>query len=118
MRRKVKPEVIDHTRELVARGKKAHDEWQVAFDAWAADWQARVSELRDARTCLLRANPRRIPRNHRIEAAIEAAREGDFTPFQRLDSALRAPFDEREEWADLALAPQPDEIVHRTFCGT
>ena len=89
-----------------------------AFDAWAADWQARVSELRDARTCLLRANPRRIPRNHRIEAAIDAAREGDFTPFQRLDSALRAPFDEREEWADLALAPQPDEIVHRTFCGT
>jgi transketolase len=31
----VKPEVIAHTRELVARGKKAHDEWQVAFDAWA-----------------------------------------------------------------------------------
>lgn len=31
----VRDEVISHTRELVARGKKAHDEWQVSFDAWA-----------------------------------------------------------------------------------
>ena len=32
----VAPEVVKHTRELVARGKAAHDEWQQAFDAWAA----------------------------------------------------------------------------------
>ncbi|WKG06555.1 transketolase [Mycolicibacterium sp. HK-90] len=31
----VRDEVITHTRELVARGKKAHAEWQVTFDAWA-----------------------------------------------------------------------------------
>ncbi|AKS34491.1 transketolase [Mycolicibacterium goodii] len=31
----VRDEVITHTRELVARGKKVHDEWQVDFDAWA-----------------------------------------------------------------------------------
>lgn len=31
----VRDEVIAHTRELVARGKKAHDEWQVSFDEWA-----------------------------------------------------------------------------------
>lgn len=31
----VRDEVIAHTRELVARGKKAHDEWQVPFDEWA-----------------------------------------------------------------------------------
>jgi transketolase len=31
----VRDDVITHTRELVARGKKAHDEWQVTFDAWA-----------------------------------------------------------------------------------
>lgn len=32
----VRDEVIAHTRELVTRGKQAHDEWQVGFDAWAA----------------------------------------------------------------------------------
>ncbi len=88
------------------------------FDVWAADWQARTQGLRDMRAVMSRANPRRIPRNHRIEAAIEAARAGDYEPFLRLDTALRAPFDETEEWGDLARAPAPDEIVSRTFCGT
>ena len=32
----VRDDVIAHTRELVARGKKAHEQWQVSFDAWAA----------------------------------------------------------------------------------
>ncbi len=32
----VSPDVITHTRGLVARGKQAHDEWQQNFDAWAA----------------------------------------------------------------------------------
>ncbi|WP_066897208.1 transketolase [Mycolicibacterium houstonense] len=31
----VRDDVITHTRELVGRGKKMHDEWQVSFDAWA-----------------------------------------------------------------------------------
>lgn len=31
----VRDDVITHTRELVARGKKVHDEWQLSFDAWA-----------------------------------------------------------------------------------
>ncbi|CAN5137057.1 transketolase [soil metagenome] len=32
----VSAEVIEHTREALARGKHAHDEWRVGFDAWAA----------------------------------------------------------------------------------
>ncbi len=32
----VAPEVIAHTRKAVERGKVAHDEWNLAFDAWAA----------------------------------------------------------------------------------
>ncbi|MEV0670115.1 transketolase [Mycobacterium sp. NPDC050441] len=31
----VRDDVIAHTRELVTRGKKAHADWQVTFDAWA-----------------------------------------------------------------------------------
>jgi len=31
----VRDEVINHTRELVQRGKEAHDKWQPEFDAWA-----------------------------------------------------------------------------------
>jgi transketolase len=32
----VAPEVLEHTRKAVDRGKQAHAEWQVQFDAWAA----------------------------------------------------------------------------------
>jgi transketolase len=31
----VRPEVIEHTRKLVNRGKESHEKWQSGFDAWA-----------------------------------------------------------------------------------
>lgn len=90
-----------------------------AFDLWHADWQRRISNESDAPARMAGANPRRIPRNHLIEQAIAKARdEGDFTLFHRLDQALHAPWTDRPEWDDLAQAPLPDELVHRTFCGT
>jgi uncharacterized protein YdiU (UPF0061 family) len=63
-------------------------------------------------------NPALIPRNHRVEQVIAAAREGDLVPFERLRSALSRPFVEAPEFAEYALAPQPGERVLRTFCGT
>lgn len=99
----------------------ARDEFidRAAFDDWARDWRARIADIADADAVMARANPRRIPRNHRIEQAIAAARDSDdFTLFHRLDAALRAPFADRPEWDDLAVAPVADEIVQRTFCGT
>ena len=35
-----------------------------------------------------------------------------------MDTTLRAPFTDKPEWDALARAPLPDQIVHRTFCGT
>lgn len=84
------------------------------FDAWAEEWRALSPDLR----IMARANPVRIPRNHRIEQAIQAALTGDMGPFTRLSKALVRPFEARAEWADLSLPPLPAEIVHHTFCGT
>ncbi|MDO5641217.1 MAG: YdiU family protein [Paracoccus sp. (in: a-proteobacteria)] len=95
---------------------RARDEFPdpTPFDAWARDWRAAGPDPGLAR----RSNPLRIPRNHRIEQAIQAALRGDFAPFQRLDAALSAPFEARPEWDDLALPPLASERVTRTFCGT
>ena len=41
----VSPDVITHTRELVARGKQAHADWQRHFDSWAAREPARKALL-------------------------------------------------------------------------
>lgn len=88
------------------------------YDAWARDWQARSAGLGDAAQVMARANPRRIPRNHRIEAVIAAAQAGDDAPFHALDAALLEPLQDRPEWDSLAQAPRPEERVQRTFCGT
>jgi uncharacterized protein YdiU (UPF0061 family) len=65
------------------------------------------------------ANPAFIARNHRIEAAIEAAvSEGDFSFFERLVGVLRRPYDDQPEQIGYADAPAPEEVVSRTFCGT
>lgn len=92
------------------------------FDAWAGRWRARVQRERrdDARrqAAMKRANPAFIPRNHRIEAVIAAALEGDFEPFHALNSVLAAPYDEQPENAGYAAPPEAHEVVQATFCGT
>lgn len=85
-----------------------------AFDDWAISWKAASPDI----ALMRRTNPVRIPRNHRIEQVIQAAIQGDYAPFLRLDAALHAPFDERREWKDLSHAPLASERVTRTFCGT
>lgn len=96
----------------------ARDEFTdpAAFDTWAPDWHARIAH--EPTGIMETANPVRIPRNHRVEQAIEAAVAGDLSPFRRLNAALAAPFDPAPQFADLEAAPWPEEVVHRTFCGT
>ncbi len=83
------------------------------FDRWrdATGSNPRVSDMRAA-------NPILIPRNHRIEQAIQAGYAGDFAPFHRLVDALAHPYAEQPQYADLESPPRPEEVVHQTFCGT
>jgi len=87
------------------------------FQAWFAAWRAAVRP-REHLAEMRAANPVRIPRNHRVEQAIQGAYRGDFTPFHRLVDALATPYAEQIELADLETPPRPEEIVHETFCGT
>ncbi len=92
-----------------------------AFDDWAGRWRARLeSEDFDAsREAMLSANPKYLPRNHQVEAAIRAAVENeDFGPFEQMLAATGKPFDEQPRMAAYALPPREDERVLQTFCGT
>lgn len=94
-----------------------------AFDAWAADWRARLARegAEDAGLSdrLRGANPAIIPRNHRIEAAITAAVAGDLGPAEALQAALATPYAEPlAEHGHLTEPPAPEERVQATFCGT
>ena len=93
------------------------------FDAWTLRWRTRLAaEGRDPATVragMYACNPAFIPRNHRIEEAIQAAqRSNDFKPFQTLLTILSTPYDDGAEFAEFANPPQPHEVIQATFCGT
>ena len=92
------------------------------FDSWAARWRQRLAaEIRDdaARRAAMRAvNPAYIPRNHRIQQAIDAAEAGDYQPLEELLTVVASPFDDHPDLADYTRPPKPEEVVQRTFCGT
>jgi serine/tyrosine/threonine adenylyltransferase len=94
-----------------------------AFREWAERWRQRLSREEvtpAARARAMRlASPAYIPRNHRVEAMIQAAvQREDFAPFEELGEVLRRPYDDQPERAHYADPPLPEERVTATFCGT
>jgi uncharacterized protein YdiU (UPF0061 family) len=94
-----------------------------AYDEWAARWRQRISdEPQDpvARQAVMRTvNPAFIPRNHLIEAVIEAAvNRDDFAPFEQLLVVLSKPYQDQPTLAGYAEPPKPHQRVLQTFCGT
>ena len=94
-----------------------------AYDKWATNWRVRLSreaKAPDDRVELMhQANPAVIPRNHRIEQAIEAAvDQEDYGPFEKLLEVLSSPYEGLEGLREYMLPPKPEEHVLKTFCGT
>jgi uncharacterized protein YdiU (UPF0061 family) len=93
------------------------------FDGWESQWRARfareATSPAERQAAMAHVNPLYIPRNHRIEAAIEAAVERqDFAPFESLLAVLARPYNEQPGHEGYALPPTPHERVLATFCGT
>jgi len=94
-----------------------------AYDAWASRWRVRLKEepsSDEARDMAMRAvNPAFIPRNHMVEAALEAAVwRQDFKPFGELLEVVSRPYEDRPGLERYAAPARPEEVVSRTFCGT
>ncbi|RUO32495.1 protein adenylyltransferase SelO [Aliidiomarina soli] len=93
------------------------------FSAWRDDWQQRLSHsgqpLSEAESTMRTCNVRRIPRNHQIQAVIEAAyTDGDLRPFNALHAALQDPFATAPEFDQFDQPPADPQRVTNTFCGT
>ncbi len=89
---------------------------------WLTTWRARLDQdangAEKATTLMRQVNPVFIPRNHRVEAVIQAGIKRDFEPFRRLHKVLQRPFDEQSEFAEYEESPKPEDEVQATFCGT
>jgi uncharacterized protein YdiU (UPF0061 family) len=94
-----------------------------AFDGWAGRWRERLAAERrddDTRQREMRSvNPAFIPRNHRVQQAIDAAtNDEDLGPLDDLLTVVTRPYDEHPTLDDYARPPEPHEVVRQTFCGT
>ena len=92
------------------------------FQEWLRQWRNRsardVAEPEVRLKAMRLANPKYIPRNHRIEAAIQSAMAGDFGRFHALLAVVVRPFDEQPHAEEYATPPRAEEKVFETFCGT
>lgn len=93
------------------------------FDAWRQRWQDRAGQesLPPAQRAesMRRHNPAFIPRNHRVEEALErATQHGDLTAFETLSRVLARPYEDQPEHAAYADPPPAGGEPYRTFCGT
>ena len=95
---------------------------QAELPSWLADWQRRLAQQGRAHTAVAQAmdrvNPYVIPRNHKVEAALTAAEQGDLAPFEKLLAAVRSPYDEGPGQSEFSEPAPPAERVYQTFCGT
>jgi uncharacterized protein YdiU (UPF0061 family) len=92
------------------------------FGEFELRWRQRVgnqaTQCAEVVALMNSVNPLFIPRNHRIEQAIQEAVAGDLTVFRDLNVVLARPFVEQPEYAQYAEAPETNERVTQTFCGT
>lgn len=93
------------------------------IDDWVRDWRERIASdpqsVAERAASMRRVNPAFIPRNHRVEEALNAASErGDYQPFYRLLGVLQHPYNDQPEAAGYEQPPGPPERVLQTFCGT
>jgi uncharacterized protein YdiU (UPF0061 family) len=94
-----------------------------AYDEWGLRWRQRIGAEPQGsaarQTAMRSVNPAFIPRNHRVEAVIEAAvNRDDFAPFEELLTVLSNPYEDQPVHAAYAEAPEPHQRVLQTFCGT
>jgi uncharacterized protein YdiU (UPF0061 family) len=101
--------------------RKADDD--PTFAAWHAQWQARRERepgtADEAVALMRRSGPAIIPRNHKVEEALDAAaNHDDLTPLNRLLDALRTPYDHDRVPPEFASPAPAGGLPYRTFCGT
>ena len=94
-----------------------------AYDAWASAWRQRLgsepASAHERAAAMRTANPSVIPRNHLVQAVIDAAiQREDFQPFEEMLDAVSRPYEDRPELQLYTRPARPEESVIATFCGT
>ena len=86
-------------------------------------WKERVSQesISDEKiaSSMNAVNPLYIPRNHKVEEALEAAVfDSNMKPFLKLHDILKNPYVEIKEFHEYEKPVKNSSVRYKTFCGT
>lgn len=93
------------------------------FKQWYEKWQKRLEEQDVSKDfiqqLMQKSNPVVIPRNHRVEEALEAAVEReDYKVLENLLQIIKNPYDYSSNYIDYISEPADNSKPYKTFCGT
>ena len=104
--------------EKIKEDKNYEDE---DFQRWKKRWNERLKTNNNTPEKYLKlmksVNPLIIPRNHKVEEALETAEKGDFNSVNQLIEILKEPYSQQKNILDYQI-PSDFNENYQTFCGT
>ena len=105
--------------QLTPSNLTASEEFKAWFDLWQQRLEAQKESLEAARSLMEKNNPTIIPRNHRVEEALEqAVIHEDYSVLEALVRALQNPYDYQNLNDDDTVVPEAFTCGYKTYCGT
>ncbi|BCN29106.1 protein adenylyltransferase SelO [Anaeromicropila herbilytica] len=106
---------LDKPKDSIINGVSEYGEW---YDRWKVRLENQDKTKDEVHQMMRRNNPSVIPRNHRVEEALEAAVGGDYSVMDRLLEAISKPYDYTNDQEEYTTVPEKTDKCYRTFCGT
>ena len=92
------------------------------FSIWYKKYQDRIKSQGKSKeevfNLMKNSNPTVIPRNHRVEEALAAAENGDFSVMNNLLKALANPFEHSDFQKEYSKPAPKSQCDYKTYCGT
>ena len=93
------------------------------FIGWKQQWQERLklhyNSPEESLKLMRSTNPLVIPRNHKVEEALNAAAtDNDLIQVHNLLKVLKNPYKNSPEIANYQSSPPPSNEIYKTYCGT
>ena len=92
----------------------------INFINWFKQWESRVlinnGSIEKSVNLMKKNNPTVVPRNHKVEEALEAANNDDLSLTKKLLSILDKPYDNQNDIENYQSPSNNNE--YQTFCGT
>ena len=92
------------------------------FLIWKKRWNERLKLNNNSNekclSLMKSVNPLVIPRNHKVEEALESANNNNLSPLKKLITILEKPYDQLNENIDYQSPAPISNKKYKTFCGT